>query len=71
MPNDRLQAAKQEILSACGYGDSTQFPAYYSRFPLQLLGYLRLSRMQNSAELAMVQPCLALWLSQVGAHDTA
>ena len=57
VPNDRLEAAKSEILSACGYGSAVQFPAYRDRFPLQLLGYLRLSRMQNSAELAMVRNC--------------
>ena len=56
---DRLYAAKKEIMDALGYGDEVDFPVYQERMPLQLLGYLRLARMQNSAELAMVPypPC--------------
>ena len=56
---DRLFAAKKEIMDALGYGEEVQFPVYQERMPLQLLGYWRLARMQNSAELAMVSPCAA------------
>ena len=54
MSTDRLFAAKKEIMEALGYAQDVQFPVYQERMPLQLLGYLRLARMQNSAELAMV-----------------
>ena len=46
-------------MEALGYGEEVAFPVYQERMPLQLLGYWRLARMQNSAELAMVGPCAA------------
>ena len=34
------------------------FPVYKDRMPIQLLAYLRLTRIQDSAQLALVKPLL-------------
>ncbi|KAK9790329.1 hypothetical protein WJX73_000550 [Symbiochloris irregularis] len=50
--SDRLFQAKQEILQSQGLGLKELYPVYQDRMPVQLMAYLRLSRMQNAAELA-------------------
>ena len=37
-----------------GFGSEQQFPVYADRFPIQLLAYLRLSRIQDPAMFAKV-----------------
>ena len=58
---DRLFQAKQEILASQGLGLKEQFPVYQDRMPVQLMAYLRLSRMQNAAELAAVGALPPCW----------
>ena len=58
VPTDRLLVAKRQILEAAGFppgSDASQaFPIFPDRMPLQLLAYLRLARLQESAQLASV-----------------
>lgn len=49
---DKMFMSKLEIAQAYGFSQKEQFGIYQDRMPVQLMGYLRLSRMQNAAELA-------------------
>lgn len=51
---ERLYLAKRDILQAMGYDVKEQFPVYKTRMPLQLLSYLRLSRVTDAAVLTKV-----------------
>ena len=51
---DKYYSLKQQVLESFGFGPSEQFPVYADRFPLQLLAYLRLSRIQDPGLLAKV-----------------
>lgn len=51
---DKMFMSKLEIAQAYGFSQKEQFGIYQDRMPVQLMGYLRLSRMQNAAELAAV-----------------
>jgi protein-histidine N-methyltransferase len=44
---DKYYAMKASLLESFGFGPSERFPVYADRFPLQLLSYLRLSRIQD------------------------
>jgi len=51
---DSLYQLKEQILAAAGFGPEARFPVYADRMPLQLLAYCRLSRVQDSAQIARV-----------------
>lgn len=45
---------KQQLLESFGFGPQERFPVYADRFPIQLLSYLRLSRIQDPGLFAKV-----------------
>lgn len=45
---------KSQVLESFGMGPAENFPVYADRFPIQLLAYLRLSRIQDPAQFAQV-----------------
>lgn len=45
---------KKQLLESFGFSDAERFPVYADRFPIQLLSYLRLSRIQDPGLLAKV-----------------
>eukprot|EP01025_Chloroclados_australasicus_P026878 TRINITY_DN26696_c0_g2_i1.p2 TRINITY_DN26696_c0_g2~~TRINITY_DN26696_c0_g2_i1.p2 ORF type:complete len:501 (-),score=29.89 TRINITY_DN26696_c0_g2_i1:203-1489(-) len=51
---DRLYNMKKEILESYGLEALQQFPIMEDRIPLQLLSYLRLSRVQDAAQIAKI-----------------
>lgn len=51
---DGLYSAKRTIVEAYGLSDQQEFPVYRDRFPIQLLAYLRLARVQDTGELMKV-----------------
>ena len=51
---DRMRSTKLQILDAVGLADGHPFPIKRGGFPLQLLSYLRLARLQDPAQLAAV-----------------
>eukprot|EP01024_Parvocaulis_polyphysoides_P018683 TRINITY_DN18291_c1_g3_i1.p1 TRINITY_DN18291_c1_g3~~TRINITY_DN18291_c1_g3_i1.p1 ORF type:complete len:316 (-),score=22.75 TRINITY_DN18291_c1_g3_i1:137-1084(-) len=51
---DKLYRMKREILQNYGLEAEQQFPIMQDRIPLQLLSYLRLSRIQDAAQIAKV-----------------
>lgn len=51
---DRLWQSKREILDSVGFDSPQEFPISVDGMPQQLLSYLRLARLQNSAEFAKV-----------------
>ena len=51
---DRLWQTKREVLEAVGFDTPQEFPITVDGMPQQLLSYLRLARLQNSAEFAKV-----------------
>ncbi len=52
--SDRLYQSKKEILDSVGLDNPQEFPITKEGMPVQLLSYLRLARLQNSAEFARV-----------------
>ncbi len=55
---DRLYGIKKEILDSVGLTSPQEFPITVDGMPLQLLAYLRVARIQDSAEFARVRPPL-------------
>lgn len=51
---DKLYTLKRQVVQAVGFDISQDFPIYADRMPTQLLAYLRLSRLQDSGEMAKV-----------------
>jgi len=51
---DKYYSLKQQVVQSFGFSASEQFPVYADRFPVQLLAYLRLSRIQDPALMAKV-----------------
>jgi hypothetical protein len=45
---------KQQLLESFGFAAEERFPVYADRFPIQLLSYLRLSRIQDVGLFAKV-----------------
>jgi hypothetical protein len=45
---------KQQLLESFGFAPLERFPVYADRFPIQLLSYLRLSRIQDPGLFAKV-----------------
>ncbi len=62
VPADRLYGIKKEILDGVGFASPQVFPITSDGMPLQLLAYLRLARIQDSAEFARVLPAAPLLL---------
>lgn len=54
VPADRLFSAKRQILESMDYQTTEPFPIYQGRIPVQLLSFLRLSRIQDPGQLAQV-----------------
>ena len=52
---DKYYMMKSQILESMGYEASVTFPVYADRLPLQLLSFLRLSRVQDPALFAKVR----------------
>ena len=52
-----------QVVQSLGFDVKQDFPIYADRMPTQLLAYLRLSRVQDSGEIAKV--CLACRLGWV------
>ena len=52
---DKYYFLKQQVVQSFGFSASEQFPVYADRFPVQLLAYLRLSRIQDPALMAKVR----------------
>eukprot|EP01023_Acetabularia_acetabulum_P050476 TRINITY_DN5467_c0_g2_i1.p1 TRINITY_DN5467_c0_g2~~TRINITY_DN5467_c0_g2_i1.p1 ORF type:complete len:478 (-),score=78.38 TRINITY_DN5467_c0_g2_i1:17-1450(-) len=52
--SDKLYRMKKEILQNYGLQTSQQFPIMEDRIPLQLLSYLRLSRISDAAQIAKI-----------------
>lgn len=50
----RYYGMKQQLLESFGFGPDERFPVYPDRFPIQLLSYLRLSRIQDPGLFAKV-----------------
>lgn len=73
VPTDRLLTAKRQILEAAGFppgSDASQaFPIFADRMPLQLLAYLRLARLQESAQLASVTFDSDVVISQLNEYE--
>ena len=73
VPTDRLLRAKRQILEAAGFppgSDASQaFPIFADRMPLQLLAYLRLARLQESAQLASVTFDSDVVISQLNEYE--
>jgi hypothetical protein len=46
---------KQQLLESFGFAAEERFPVYADRFPIQLLSYLRLSRIQDVGLFAKVR----------------
>lgn len=45
---------KQQLLESFGFAPQERFPVFADRFPIQLLSYLRLSRIQDPGLFAKV-----------------
>lgn len=60
----RYYQSKEQLLAAMGFGSPERFPVYSDRFPIQLLAYLRLSRIQVGCLGAVVMSdlvCIAVF----------
>jgi hypothetical protein len=51
----RYYGMKQQLLESFGFTTDERFPVYADRFPIQLLSYLRLSRIQDPGLFAKVR----------------
>lgn len=51
---DRLYSVKKEVLDGVGFETPQEFPISVDGMPLQLLAYLRMARIVDSAEFARV-----------------
>lgn len=54
IPGDPLFPIKKQVLQEEGFSEAQAFPLFADRFPRQLLSYLRLARLQDSAQFAKV-----------------
>ena len=60
---------KEQVLGSLGYSAAETFPVYADRFPLQLLSYLRLSRVQDVGLLAKVSFESDVIISQMNEYE--
>lgn len=51
---DPLRSLKLQVLQQANFQDEQAFPLYVDRFPTQLLSYMRLARLQDSALMAKI-----------------
>lgn len=51
----RYYSMKQQLLESFGFAAPDRFPVFADRFPIQLLSYLRLSRIQDPLMFAKVR----------------
>eukprot|EP00210_Caulerpa_lentillifera_P001731 g1662.t1 len=69
VPADRLFTAKRQILESMGYQTNESFPIYEGRIPVQLLSFLRLSRIQDPSQLAQVSFSSDQEISQLNEYE--
>jgi len=67
---DNLYTAKKQIVEAYGLTELQEFPVYRDRFPIQLLAYLRLARVQDTGELMRVSFEDDNIISQLNEYET-
>jgi len=67
---DGLYSAKNEILQAVGLSANQTFPIYTDKMPFQLLAYLRMSRITNPMELAMISFAKDQKVSDINEYET-
>jgi hypothetical protein len=64
VPADRYFMMKNQILESFGFNANESFPVFADRMPIQLLAYLRLTRVADPALFAKVRsaaPALSSW----------
>ncbi|GFR43931.1 hypothetical protein Agub_g5069, partial [Astrephomene gubernaculifera] len=66
---DRYFTLKRQILESMGFGAQESFPVYADRMPVQLLAFLRLSRVADPALLAKVTFEKDVELSQMNEYE--
>lgn len=66
---DKYFQAKEQLLQAMNMSNSEKFPVYADRFPIQLLAYLRLSRIQDPALFAKVSFDSDVVVSQMNEYE--
>jgi Rubisco LSMT substrate-binding len=59
--SDKLRAAKMAILEGLGLNSPQEFPLGADAFPVQLLSYLRLARIQARQQGGRCDACLRAW----------
>eukprot|EP00878_Enallax_costatus_P003647 GHUV01003861.1.p1 GENE.GHUV01003861.1~~GHUV01003861.1.p1 ORF type:complete len:495 (+),score=148.67 GHUV01003861.1:1566-3050(+) len=69
LPADRYFGMKQQLLESFGFTAQERFPVYADRFPIQLLSYLRLSRIQDSGLFAKVNFEQDVLISQMNEYE--
>eukprot|EP00879_Flechtneria_rotunda_P015067 GHRR01015744.1.p1 GENE.GHRR01015744.1~~GHRR01015744.1.p1 ORF type:complete len:507 (+),score=158.49 GHRR01015744.1:326-1846(+) len=66
---DRYYSMKAQLLESFGFGPEERFPVYADRFPIQLLSYLRLSRIQDPGQFAQVTFEQDVIISQLNEYE--
>ncbi|DBA68672.1 TPA: hypothetical protein ACH3X2_013468 [Trebouxia sp. C0005] len=51
---DKLYVMKKQVVQSLGFDVQQEFPIYADRMPTQLLAFLRLSRLQDSGQMAKI-----------------
>ncbi|GIL70833.1 hypothetical protein Vretimale_3919 [Volvox reticuliferus] len=69
VPADKYFMLKSQVLETLGFGQRESFPVYADRMPIQLLAYLRLSRLADPALLAKVSFEKDVELSQMNEYE--
>ncbi|PNW75373.1 hypothetical protein CHLRE_12g524500v5 [Chlamydomonas reinhardtii] len=69
VPADRYYMMKSQVLESMGYSAAEEFPVYADRMPIQLLAYLRLSRVADPALLAKCTFEADVELSQMNEYE--
>lgn len=66
---DRYYSMKQQLLESFGFGAQDRFPVFADRFPIQLLSYLRLTRIQDPLLFAKVNFEQDVIISQMNEYE--
>ncbi|GBF87903.1 histone-lysine N-methyltransferase [Raphidocelis subcapitata] len=66
---DKYYQSKEQLLTAMGMSISERFPVYADRFPIQLLAYLRLTRIQDPGLFAKVSFDSDMVVSQMNEYE--
>ncbi|GLC74385.1 hypothetical protein PLESTF_001507400 [Pleodorina starrii] len=69
VPADKYYLMKAQVLESLGFGPQERFPVFADRMPIQLLAYLRLSRVADPALLAKVSFETDVELSQMNEYE--